>query len=161
MAISASDDMAALYGDACQSREHCWRADMLPKWVNIFYCHAVYWYPNSVIECVIWEESSVVLRFTFLCNQGKCWMQVPTASSSEVFIMFKNGCFSVPLHSSLMSDDPDGEFSPIYYLIKISVAETCGFYPSAFHSAHLRRVWLFLWYIHLLFVEDNSNRTTF
>lgn len=73
-----------------------------------------------------------------MCNLGTCWTQVPTASFSEVFIMSKNGCFSVPLHPSLMSDDPDGDFfPPIYYLIKISVAETCGFYPSAFHSAHL------------------------
>lgn len=52
-------------------------------------------------------------------------------------------------------------FTPIYYLIKISVSENCDFYPSAFHSAHLRRVWLIVWSNHLLFAEYNTKITTF
>lgn len=44
-------------------------------------------------------------------KQGKHWIKLPRAFSSEALIISKNEDSSVPLHSCLMSDHPDGEFS--------------------------------------------------
>lgn len=43
-------------------------------------------------------------------KQGKCWLKLPRAFSSEILIISKNRGSSVPLHPCLMSDHPDGEF---------------------------------------------------
>lgn len=51
----------------------------------------------------------------FLCppscaKQGKHWIKLPRAFSSEALIISKNEDSSVPLHPCLMSDHPDSEF---------------------------------------------------